>query len=200
MAMKTVIGVDEVGRGPLAGPVTVCIVCCEEEIYQILKKERNLPKKGMDSKKLTREEREKYANFLDKLKNLGKISYAITHVSNKLIDSHGLSFCIKKAIEENFKKLDINDISCQILLDGSLKAPVKFKNQRTIIKGDEKEKIIAWASILAKVERDSLMREMAKKFPQYGFDMNKGYGTLFHQKKLLEHGLSAIHRKSFIEY
>ena len=82
-------------------------------------------------------------------------------------------------------------------MDGGLKAPIEFKKQKTIIKGDEKEKIIAWASILAKVSRDALMCRLAKKYPKYGFEIHKGYGTLKHRKMIKKYGLSNVHRKSF---
>ncbi len=195
--MKFIVGIDEVGRGPLAGPVSVCVVVCGEKIYSNLKKNKNLPKSGVDSKKLTPEERNKYSVFLNQLSKEGRISYKIIHISNKTIDKKGISFCIKKAMSQGLDKLRLNPKNCHILLDGRLQAPKKFLNQKTIIKGDEKEKIIAWASIIAKVSRDSLMRRMAVKFPQYGFEFHKGYGTEKHKKAIKKHGLSDFHRKTF---
>ena len=85
-----------------------------------------------------------------------------------------------------------------ILLDGGLKAPAKYKDQKTIIKGDEKVKIIALASIIAKVSRDRHMRRLAKKFPDYGFEIHKGYGTRAHYRALHRRGLSPLHRRSFL--
>src|SRR5262249_49920982 len=93
--------------------------------------------------------------------------------------------------------LKIHPKRSKILLDGGLKAPPEFKSQKTIIKGDEKEKIIAWASILAKVSRDSLMVRSAKKFPSYGFEIHKGYGTSFHRFVIEKNGLTIFHRKTF---
>lgn len=191
--MKYIVGIDEVGRGPLAGPVTVCIVVCKSKIYSKLKRDKSLPPLGKDSKKLSSKERETYAKYL---KHIG-ISYAVTHVSNKIIDKKGISFAIKKAMSNGIKKLKLNPKNCQVILDGSLKAPVQFKNQKTIIKGDEKEKIIAWASILAKVSRDKLMSKSAKKFPGYGFEFHKGYGTEEHRRVISYRGLSVFHRKTF---
>ncbi len=206
-----IIGVDEVGRGPLAGPVTVCVVACEEKIYTKLKRDKRLPPVGKDSKKLSAEAREKYAKIL---KNTG-IRYEVVHISNKVIDSRGISFAIRKAMTDGLKRLRVNPVrgregpqrastsnginpkNCDVRLDGSLKAPLEFVKQRTIIKGDEKERVIAWASILAKVSRDDLMRKLAKKYPNYGLEIHKGYGTLKHRQAIKKHGLSDIHRKTF---
>ncbi len=191
--MKFILGVDEVGRGPLAGPVTVCVVACEEKTYQKLKRDKRLPPVGKDSKKLSAEAREKYAKVL---KQIG-IRYVVTHISNKVIDSKGISFAIRKAMSDGLKKLQISPKNCDVRLDGSLKAPIEFTKQKTIIKGDEKEKIIAWASILAKVSRDNLMRKLAKKYTHYGFEIHKGYGTAKHRKAIGKCGLSVVHRKTF---
>lgn len=126
--------------------------------------------------------------------------YAVAHVSNKMIDRNGISFCIKKAIKKGIDKLKLTPLKCKVLLDGSLKAPEEFKNQKTIIKGDQKEKIIAWASILAKVSRDRLMCSMAKKFPKYGLEFHKGYGTKKHRQCIKKYGPSAFHRKTFCRH
>jgi len=191
--MKIIVGIDEVGRGPLAGPVTICIAVCEVGLYKKLQKNKNLPGRGMDSKKLTEKDREKYAKVLKEL----NLQHIVVNVSNKIIDSKGISFCIKKAISDGMKKLKLNPKECEVLLDGGLKAPIEFTKQRTIIKGDEKEKIIAWASILAKVSRDSLMVKLNKKYPEYGFCDNKGYGTLRHRRVIKKYGLSVVHRASY---
>ena len=210
--MKMIIGIDEVGRGPLAGPVTVCVVSCEVNMYSKLKHNKRLPPLGKDSKKLSPESRQSYAKFLKSLMSkslfdipqgeslgglVGKFSYVVVHISNTIIDTKGISFAIKKAISDGIKKLKLNPKNSKVLLDGGLKAPIKFKDQKTIIKGDEKEKIIAWASILAKVSRDELMCKMAKKFPLYLFDVHKGYGTLKHREAIIQNGLSFFHRKTF---
>ncbi len=187
------MGIDEVGRGPLAGPVTVGIVVCEQNIYKKLQKRGDLPGVGLDSKKLSQNDREKYSDMLKTI----DIKYLVVDISNKHIDSKGISVCIKKAITDGLKKLKLNPKECEVLLDGGLKAPTEFVKQRTIIKGDEKEKIIAWASILAKVHRDALMVKLDKKHPEYAFQLNKGYGTLKHRNAIKKHGLSAVHRGSF---
>jgi ribonuclease HII len=196
-AAKYTVGIDEVGRGPLAGPVTVCLVMCKTETYEKLKKNKDLPKSGKDSKKLTSIEREKYSNILKKLRKDKQISYALLHISNKIIDSQGISFAIRKAMEQGIAKLKISPKDSNLLLDGSLYAPKEFLKQKTIIKGDEKEKIISWASILAKVSRDSLMSKFALKFPNYGLEKHKGYGTEMHRKAIKIHGISVLHRVTF---
>lgn len=207
--MKYIVGIDEVGRGPLAGPVTVGIVICEEKIYKKLKKDKNLPPLGKDSKKLKEKDREKYAKVLKSVMskrhfdNQGEtsmnhigISYVVVHVSNIVIDMSGINFAIKKAMRQGIKKLKLDPKNCEVRLDGGLKAPAEFK-QKTIIRGDEKEKIIAWASILAKVNRDKLMCKLALKYPKYDLERHKGYGTTGHIKVIQKYGLTSIHRKTF---
>lgn len=198
--IKYIVGIDEVGRGPLAGPVTVGIVVCKGATFTQLKRNKRLPPLGKDSKKLKPEEREKYAEVLKSLAQgelLGGFLYTVIHVSNKIIDEKGLSYAIKKAMGEGLKKLKLDPKECEVRLDGGLKAPVEFTKQKTIIKGDEKEQIIAWASILAKVSRDALMAKASKKFPQYGFEVHKGYGTAKHRLQIKFLGISSFHRQSF---
>lgn len=166
-------------------------------MYAKLKRDSRLPKAGKDSKKLSQKEREVYAEMLKKLAREKKISFSIQHVSNKLIDRRGISFCIKKAISQGLRKLKLNPKQCAVLLDGSLHAPKEFTKQKTIIRGDEKEKIIAWASILAKVSRDRRLQKLGKKFPQYGFEIHKGYGTAKHRAAIHQNGLTIFHRHTF---
>jgi ribonuclease HII len=101
--------------------------------------------------------------------------------------------CLSKLAKQKALSLQSN-----ILLDGALKAPDRFVFQKTIIKGDEKEPLIACASIVAKVTRDRLMKKLAKKYPGYAFEIHKGYGTKKHREFIQKLGLSKIHRKSFI--
>ncbi len=199
--MKYIIGIDEVGRGPLAGPVTVGVVACKANVYTKLKKLRQLPLVGKDSKKLSVADREKYSKILQLLAEEEAIYFSIIHISNTVVDSRGISFAIRKAMADGLKKIQkrvgFNPRECDLRLDGGLRAPREFTHQKTIIKGDEKEKIIAWASILAKVSRDRVMVQAGKKFPQYGFEIHKGYGTSKHREAIRTHGLSHIHRKTF---
>jgi ribonuclease HII len=195
--MKYIIGIDEVGRGPLAGPVTLCTVKVEVGMYKKLQKDKSLPALGRDSKKLSKKDREKYSKVLRDLAQEGKLQFMIIMQSNAVIDTKGLSFAIKKALVGCLQKIGATEKDT-ILLDGGLKAPLKFINQKTIIKGDEKHPVIAWASILAKVHRDNYMIKMSKKYPEYGFEKHMGYGTKLHREAVRKHRQSVIHRKSFI--
>lgn len=198
MLEKYIVGIDEVGRGPLAGPISFGFVRISEKNYIKLKKDRSLPKKGFDSKKLTKEKREIYFDYLTKLRNLGFLDFCITNISNTVIDKKGISFAIKDSIKKGLLKIKASNQD-RILLDGGLKAPLDFISQKTIIKGDEKEKVISWASIAAKVSRDYFMEKQNEKYPQYGFDKNVGYGTKVHIEAIKKYGITEIHRKSFID-
>ncbi len=182
--MKYTIGIDEVGRGPIAGPVTVCACMISSDVAKKYKGTK-------DSKKLSEKKREEIFAEIQE-----KVQYKVTSVSAKEIDEKGISFCIKKALA---KSISIFPSDKQVLLDGGLKAPPEYKDQKTIIKGDEKEVCIALASIIAKVTRDRYMSKMAKKHPEYGFEEHKGYGTSKHYEKIKKSGLSPLHRKSFIK-
>ena len=190
------IGIDEVGRGPLAGPVAVgaCLISVSE-IKRL--RAKGFFKNIRDSKKLSEKKREEWLGRIKELKAKGDLDYYVSFVSNKKIDDYGIAHCIRSAIKNSLKKLKADPLKTMILLDGGLKAPEEFVFQKTIIKGDEKEPIISLASIAAKVARDRKMVEYSKKFPQYGFDIHKGYGTASHCRKIRENGLSELHRKSF---
>ena len=95
------------------------------------------------------------------------------------------------------KKLNVNPKQTQIFLDGGLKAPKEFIFQKTIIRGDDKKMVISLASIVAKVSRDALMSRLSKKYPKYGFEFHKGYGTAKHRLAIRQNGLSPVHRKTF---
>jgi len=207
--MKYVIGIDEAGRGPLAGPVSVGIFGAEEKMGKWLLK-NVFQNKLRDSKKLSPQKREEIYKKFCLLKKENKISFSVSHVSNKTIDEKGISYATKLGIKKCLKKINLtpnpsprsrrgekNELI--IRLDGLLKAPPEFKNQKTIIKGDEKDVFIACASIVAKVLRDRLMCRLALKYPLYALQIHKGYGTKLHYSLLRKHGLSEIHRKSFCQ-
>ena len=96
------------------------------------------------------------------------------------------------------KDLNVSTSEAKLLLDGGLKAPEEFLHQETIIKGDSKERAISFAAIVAKVERDTLMKELGEKHPEYGFENHKGYGTKKHFEAIKKHGMLSFHRRSFI--
>ena len=191
------MGIDEVGRGPLAGPVAVCAFKMPVDF--------NLPAqacaKGFgvikDSKKLTPKKREEICCKLRELNKKGVVDFSVCYESAKSIDKIGISKAIKKCLIKALKNIKVKPKECMVLLDGGLYAPEEYKNQKTIIKGDEKERSIAFASIVAKVSRDALMCRMAKKYPKYCFEVHKGYGTKAHCEALKKNGLSNEHRKSF---
>lgn len=188
------MGVDEAGRGPLAGPVAVAAVAAPREIY----KRRMTVFKGVkDSKKLTPASRQKWFGKIKEMAERGKIIYAVSFCGNKTIDEKGINEAVSISVGRVLKKIAIKPSLALILLDGGMKASGKWLNQKTIIGGDDKESIIAAASVAAKVKRDKKMKGMAKKYPHYNFAVNKGYGTKEHILLIKKHGLSKVHRKSF---
>lgn len=189
--VKYLIGIDEVGRGPLAGPVCLCAFIIQNNFNM------SVFSRVKDSKQLSAQKREKWFEKIKELKKKGVVDYKIAFGSHTEIDKIGISKSIQKAISKCLK--NINPKTCRVLLDGGLKTPKEFLNQKTIIKGDEKEKVIALASIIAKVSRDKLMYDFAKKYPQYGFDKHKGYGTALHIKNIKKHGFCKIHRKTYLK-
>lgn len=192
------IGIDEAGRGPLAGPVSVGVVLWKKPIDKNI--QRELKKiKGKDSKKLTYREREVWFEKIKLWKQEEKLDFHVSLISSNIIDTKGISFAIKKAIKKCLKKMNAECTSCEIRLDGSLKAPQEFVYQKTIIKGDEKEPIISLASIAAKVTRDRYMVKISKKHAEYGFEIHKGYGTKAHRTLIKTLGITPFHRKSFLK-
>jgi len=197
MTQRVIIGIDEVGRGPLAGPITVAAVAATgNSKHEILNSKLKQELKNIkDSKKLSARQREEW--FL----KLKEMPHAIASVSPAVIDAIGIAPAIRRAVRSCLKKLSsrfpLDPSRFTLLLDGSLYAPENYKNQQTITKGDEKVPIIAVASVIAKVTRDRHMVRMHKKYPQYGFGVHKGYGTARHQQAIRTHGLCDIHRKTF---
>ncbi len=193
---KHLIGIDEVGRGPVAGPVAVCAAMVRFDNVRLKSKSVNkfkdLPKLR-DSKRLTEKGREVWYEVLK-----DNITFQLSYASAKEIDKKGIAVCIRSLIQKNLKKLNVKPEEVLILLDGSLKVPAEYIHQETIIGGDDKEPIISFASIYAKVERDRLMIRMARKYPQYGFERHKGYGTQLHMQAIKKHGISEVHRKTYL--
>lgn len=188
--LKFVIGIDEAGRGPLAGPLVVGGIRVESEI---MNKELAGFLKGIrDSKQLTEKQREEWYK---KITSSPEIQWAAIKISPAMIDKINIYQAAQLGARKVYRKLAGED-PCHALLDGSLYLP-KYVSQETIIKGDEKVSVIAAASIIAKVTRDRIMLALHKKYPQYGFGFHKGYATSYHAKKIEQFGKSEIHRKSF---
>ena len=181
--IQVICGVDEAGRGPLAGPVCAAAV--------ILPKHAELP--GLtDSKKLTdKKRRELYPLIMEQA-----IAYGIGFATEQEIDEINILQATFLAMQRALDQLTVKpDLA---LIDGNREKdfglPVK-----TVVKGDSLSANIAAASILAKVTRDNLMVEMAEKYPQYGFEIHKGYGTKAHYAALREYGASPVHRMTFLK-
>ena len=187
---RYVVGVDEAGRGPLAGSVAVGVVKVPIDF------DWDLISGVGDSKQVS--EKKRAAIFLraTQLKQSGKLDFSVVLVRATYIDKHGIVSAIKTALAKAIEELKLSPKDCFIKLDGSLQASSKF-TQETIIKGDQKELVIGLASILAKVTRDSYMCKQDIKFPQYCFALHKGYGTKIHRDMIAAHGFTPLHRKTY---
>jgi len=187
---KRVAGIDEAGRGPLAGPVTACAVFVSDK-FKISPEF----KKIKDSKKLTPKRRKEFCSIL---KKHPQIKWGIGNVSEKIIDKINILEATKlamcKAIK-NLEKKSKRKIGF-LILDGNFKINSKLP-QKSIIKADNKVFSVMSASIIAKVTRDRLMVKLDKKYPKYKFAVHKGYPTKLHRKLLKKHGPCKIHRKTF---
>lgn len=180
---KVICGVDEAGRGPLAGPVYAAAV--------VLKKGQTI--EGVnDSKKLSEKKREL---LFDKI--IAECEeYSIGTASEKEIDEINILQATFLAMKRAVGGLSVKP-ECA-LVDGNQIPPLEC-DVETVVKGDSKSESIAAASILAKVSRDRYMLEMAKKYPQYGFEKHKGYGTKLHYEMIEKYGICDIHRKTFLK-
>ncbi|MFW6294230.1 MAG: ribonuclease HII [Halanaerobium sp.] len=182
---QAVIGIDEAGRGPLAGPVVAAAVLLNpaEAIYGL-----------DDSKKLSQKRREELLEELFKYAKVG-----IGTASSREIDKYNIReatfAAMKRAVKDLLPQLEVKpDL---LLVDGNAEIPGLRIEQKTIIDGDAKINAVAAASIAAKVHRDNIIFEFAEKYPQYNFKANKGYGTAEHIAALEKYGASPIHRRSF---
>ena len=186
-----IAGVDEVGRGPLAGPV-VAAACIFDRDVDIV---------GIDdSKKLSEKKREQ---FFDEIKDKA-LAYGIGEASCEVIDEINIleatKLAMKRAIDEADKMLESKGRDrIQIVIFDAVKINDLKKEQISVIKGDQTYFSVAAASILAKVTRDKLMKEYDKVYPEYRFASNKGYGTKAHYEGIKKAGITEIHRKSFLK-
>ncbi len=194
---QTIIGIDEAGRGPLAGPLSLASVSFPDQILTKIQNHQMLYDLD-DSKKVSPLKREKLFSEIT-----ANSEWYHVFISNKSIDKFGISLCIFKGIKRLIQKYKQNEI--QLLIDGNYKFEKFFTEKfsfqyKSIIKGDSKVVSIASASILAKVLRDRYMKELSIKFPNFGFEKHMGYGTKLHSQKIKELGLTKYHRKTFIHW
>ena len=186
-----IVGVDEVGRGPLAGPVAVCAAMAPEAfdftVFPLL----------TDSKKLSEKRREEIFDIALGLQTKGLLRFAVQYQSPQAIDEIGIEDSIGRALRGTLADLKLAEANVHIFLDGRLKAPKQY-NQETIIRGDESVPIISLASVIAKVARDRIMVDLCKDHPEYGFSKHKGYGTPEHIEAIKKNGVSSLHRKTFL--
>lgn len=196
--MKWLIGIDEAGRGPLAGPVAVGVVRVSPDFDW-----DQIPGVN-DSKLLDEAKREAVYTLATDIKKAGDLHWSVAMVGPSSIDKKGIvpaiDLALRRALNKTIKGIE-EEIAVigEIRLDGGLKAPSKFLNQKTIIKGDQKEKVIGLASILAKVTRDRYLIKLSQQsqYSVYEFAKHKGYGTKKHRDIIKTYGLSDIHRLSF---
>ena len=180
---NAVCGVDEAGRGPLAGPVFAAAVILPE----------NCEIEGLnDSKKLSEKKREALFDIIKEK----AISWSVASVDEKVIDEINILQATYLAMKNAVEGLDVP--ADYALIDGNRMPPIEI-NGETIVKGDAKSMSVAAASILAKVSRDRFMLELDKQYPKYQFAKHKGYGTKLHYEMLAEHGISDCHRRSFLK-
>ena len=181
--LKLVCGIDEAGRGPLAGPVYAAAVILPEGV--------ELP--GLDdSKKLSEKKRE----YLYDLITERAMYYSIAYATEKEIDEHNILNAVYMAMNRAADRLGVEPDIC--LIDGNRNSGIT-RNSRCVIGGDAKCACIAAASILAKVSRDRVMKKLGEEYPQYAFEKHKGYGTKLHYERIREFGPCEIHRKTFLK-
>ncbi len=195
MTNEYIVGIDEVGRGPIAGPVAVCSFKCKPDFFDSIS--LNTPLR--DSKKLSKNQREEWFVYLQQEKEKGNCDFAVSMVSAEWIDKVGIVRVITKALNASLVKIVDERDEVSVYLDGGLKAPEQFKHQQTIIKGDVLHPVISCASIVAKVTRDKLMYDYAKEYSEYGFENHVGYGTKAHYEAIKKHGVTVLHRKTFLK-
>jgi ribonuclease HII len=175
-------GIDEAGRGSLAGPVTAAAVILEKDF-----KNKDLN----DSKKLSPKKRLKLKKYIEK----NALAYSVAFVNSSHIDKNNILNSTFKAMHMSLESLDIEPDF--ILVDGNLFKPYRDLKYKCIVKGDQQYKNIAAASILAKTYRDEYMSNLHLKFPEYDWINNKGYGTKYHIDMIKKFGRTKYHRKSF---
>ncbi len=189
--MQFLIGVDEAGRGPLAGPVSVGAVMVPEG-FDVMKVFPTVK----DSKLLTPKAREEIYEEACARSKAGELRFCVRFTGHATIDSLGITRAVRGAVARCVAALAPSPENIHVFLDGLLYAPSAYE-QETIIHGDALVPIISLASVIAKVRRDRLMVRFSKKFSSYGFELHKGYGTRRHLDAIQAFGLCEIHRLTY---
>ena len=187
---QNIIGIDEVGRGPLAGPVVSC-ACI---FFNINIKDIDLYFID-DSKKLSPRKRLIAISKIYKLRKQKKLKYSLGMASVEEIDQYNILGATKISMCRAVKKLNLPPT--QLIIDGNIDLQLNGYPSKSIIKGDQKSYTIATASIIAKIHRDRYMRFLSNKHPLYNWSSNSGYGTKKHINEIHKNGISIYHRKSF---
>ena len=185
-----VIGLDEVGRGPLAGPVISC--GCHFKNYTILNEFKDFIG---DSKKLSEKKRGLSFKFLQNLKKEGIVEFHLGIANVHEIDNLNILEATKLSMKRVIDKFNLKN--AKLIIDGNFSLNYKFYKEKSIIKGDNKSLSIAAASIIAKVHRDRLMKKLSIKFQEFGWEKNAGYGTKMHIENIHRFGPTIHHRKTF---
>ncbi len=176
-----VAGIDEVGRGALAGPLVAGVVVLPANSRLTL----------YDSKLISAARRQQLSSQIQN----SAIGYGLGWVTNNEIDEYGLGWALREAYLRALEDMAL-EVS-QIIIDGSVNYLDDFEICQTLVKADQSVSCVAAASIIAKVARDEYMQKLCKQYPQYCYDTNVGYGTKTHREAIAKHGLTDIHRKSF---
>ena len=185
-----VIGLDEVGRGPLAGPVISC--GCHFKNYKIINEFKDFIG---DSKKLSEKKRELSFKFLQNLKKENIIDFHLGIANVEEIDNLNILEATKLSMKRVVDKFNLKNV--QLIIDGNFSLNYKSYKEQSIIKGDNKSLSIAAASIIAKIHRDRLMKKLSIKFKDFGWEKNAGYGTKMHIENIQLLGPTIHHRKTF---
>ena len=210
---RCIIGIDEVGRGALAGPVVVAAAAVPKKAQRIVRSAERRLGKLKDSKKLSPHKREAWFAYFKEHRN---IAFASARVYPRGIEKMNISKAANKAALGAYGRLIADGGPAigrhDVFLDGGLylgdgkngerrkNFEREQRNAKTIIRGDEKIMAVTIASIVAKVSRDNYMGRLAKKYPEYGFEIHKGYGTRAHFRAIRKYGASPVHRKSFLSH
>lgn len=189
---RYIVGIDEVGRGPVAGPVAVCAVRVARDTGVEL-----LFPGVRDSKTLSPKKRERIFDEAQRAVAAGAISFFVSYSAASAVDAWGIEEATKRALFDALERVAPNPHEVFVCLDGRLKAPRAYA-QETLVGGDARVPAISLASVIAKVSRDRHMETIAEQNPGYGFERHKGYGTREHLACIRTLGMCPEHRRSFL--